>query len=78
MSFSLLLLFLFRKFYDSINNKTDRFLLILFLWAYTHKDNKYNAGNNKHVDINFSAYDAFLEKSLSGTLKIKRLESQII
>jgi len=34
---------------------------------------------NKKVDIKFSAHDAFLEQSSSGsgTLKIDRLESQI-
>jgi len=30
------------------------------------------------IDIKFSAHDAFLEKPSSGTLKIERLESQII
>ena len=33
---------------------------------------------NKNVDIKFSAHDAFLELHSSGTLKIERLESQII
>ena len=33
---------------------------------------------NKNVDIKFSAHEAFLEWSSSGTLKIERLESQII
>ena len=33
---------------------------------------------NKNVDIKFSAHDAFLEKPLSGTLEIERLDSQII
>ena len=32
----------------------------------------------KKVDIKFSAHDAFLESPSSGTLKIERLESQII
>jgi len=35
-------------------------------------------GTNKNVDIKFSAQDAFLEYPSSGTLKIERLESQII
>jgi hypothetical protein len=34
--------------------------------------------HNKNVDIKFSAHDAFLESPSSGTLKIERLESQII
>jgi len=34
--------------------------------------------NNKNVDIKFSAHDALLEKPSSGTLKIDRLENQII
>ena len=33
---------------------------------------------NENVDIKFSAHDAFLEQPSSGTLKIKRLESQKI
>ena len=33
---------------------------------------------NKNVDIKFSAHDAFLELHSFGTLKIERLESQII
>ena len=33
---------------------------------------------NENVDIEFSAHDAFLEQPSSGTLKIERLESQII
>jgi hypothetical protein len=39
--------------------------------------NKYNHVN-KNVDIKFSMHDAFLEWLSSGTLKIKRFESQII
>ena len=35
-------------------------------------------GNDKNVDIKFSAHDAFLEKPSSGTLKTKILENQII
>ena len=31
----------------------------------------------EYIVIKFSAYDAFLEKPSSGTLKIERLESQI-
>ena len=34
--------------------------------------------SNKNVDIKFSAHDACLESHSSGTLKIERLESQII
>jgi hypothetical protein len=33
---------------------------------------------NKNVDIKLSARDAFLEQPSSGTLKIERLESQMI
>jgi hypothetical protein len=33
---------------------------------------------NQNVDIKFSAHDTFLEKHSSGTLKIRRLESQAI
>ena len=33
---------------------------------------------NKNVDIKFSVHNMFLEQPLSGTLKIDRLESQII
>ena len=33
---------------------------------------------NKNVDIKSSAHDTFLEKLSSGTLKIKRLESELI
>ena len=33
---------------------------------------------SKIVDIKFSAHDTFLEKPSSGTLKIERLESEII
>ena len=33
---------------------------------------------NKNEDIKFSAHDAFLEWSPSGTLKIEILENQII
>ena len=36
--------------------------------------------NNKNIDIKFSVHDSFLEQlsSGTGTLKIERLESQII
>jgi hypothetical protein len=34
--------------------------------------------NNNNVDINFSVYDVFLESPSSGTLKVERLEKQII
>jgi len=33
--------------------------------------------NNKNVDIAYSSHNAFLEKPSSGTLKAKKLESQI-
>jgi len=32
----------------------------------------------KNLDITFSAHDAFMEYSSSGTLKVERLESQIM
>jgi hypothetical protein len=32
----------------------------------------------KNVDVKFRVHDTFLEQPLSGTLKIDRLESQII
>jgi len=35
-------------------------------------------GDNKNVDIKSSVYDAFLESPSSGTLKIEKLEHQII
>ena len=34
--------------------------------------------HNKNVDIKFSAHDAFQELPSSGTLKIERLEWEII
>ena len=34
--------------------------------------------NNKNVDIKLSAHDTFLEQPSSGTLKIEKLENQII
>ena len=49
---------------DNISNK----LAITTLYWHIRK-------SNKNVDIKFSAHDAFLE---SGTLKIERLENQII
>jgi hypothetical protein len=36
------------------------------------------AKTNKNVDIKFNAHDTFLEYASSGTLKIERLECQII
>ena len=33
---------------------------------------------NKNVNIKFRTHDAFLEKPSSGTLKVHRVESQII
>ena len=41
--------------------------------CFTYRDNLiYN--NEENVDIKFIAYDAFLVKPSSGTLKIERLE----
>ena len=40
---------------------------------FTYRDNLIYV-NDKNVDIKFSAYDAFLVKPSSGTLKIERLE----
>jgi hypothetical protein len=34
--------------------------------------------SKKNVDIQFDAHDAFLEKSLKGSLIINRLENQIM
>jgi hypothetical protein len=34
--------------------------------------------SNTNVDIKFSAHDTFLEGPSSGTIKIERLENQII
>ena len=39
---------------------------------------KLKIAGNKNVDIKFGAHKPFLEESSSGTLKIERLESQII
>jgi hypothetical protein len=39
---------------------------------------KLEIAGSKNVDIKFSAHNPFLEESSSGTLKIERLESQII
>ena len=44
--------------------------------SYLH--NLYKNKNKINVDIKFSAHDALLEKHSSGTLKIERLERQII
>jgi len=40
--------------------------------------NCFSLTKNKNVDIKFSAHDTFLEEPSLGTLKIERLESQII
>jgi hypothetical protein len=37
-----------------------------------------NISNNENLDIKFSAHYAFLEKPSLGTLKVKRVGSQII
>ena len=37
-----------------------------------------NASHNKNIDIKFNVHDTFLESLLSGTLKVERLENQII
>ena len=42
-----------------------------------HYDRNKN-DNVKNVDIKFSAHDAFLEYPSSGTLNIKKLESELI
>ena len=34
--------------------------------------------DNKHIDISFSAHDTFLELPSSDTLKVDRLENQIM
>ena len=49
-----------------------------FLQKYFNFLNIYQFVSYKNVDIKFSANDAFLEWSSSGTLKSERLENQII
>jgi hypothetical protein len=44
---------------------------------WSNKKNK-NASNKENVYIKGSVHDAYLELPSSGTLKIKRLQSQII
>ena len=48
-------------------------------FIHIREENKFNdieknIYGNKNVDIKFSTYDSFLEQSLSGTLKVERLE----
>jgi hypothetical protein len=43
-----------------------------------HQQRYLPSDRNKNVDIEFSAHDAFLTEPSSGTLNVKRLESQII
>ena len=38
----------------------------------------WTVSHNKNIDIKLSTHDTFLEKPSSDTLKIERLESQII
>jgi hypothetical protein len=57
-------------------NVTKNADLNIYVWNYPHK--VHTLWENKNVDVKFSAHDTFLELPSSGTLKIERLESQII
>ena len=52
--------------------------IYIFLIIFNLMTKKLEIAGNKNVDIKFSAHNPFLEESSSGTLKIERLESQII
>ena len=52
--------------------------IYIFLIIFNSMTNILEIAGSKNVNIKYSAHDPFLEESSSGTLKIERLESQII